>query len=321
MGRIKRILDVKAVNQLAYQFEGSDHSVIFRNLHGNNSAALLDQYADNLDNTGDKIANRVSVWRHSNKYGVFQIDLEAHFDGSAKDNLPEFNAWLKRELLKAALTVERTHGYRSGNPSEPSASVSADTDDREANPANERAIEQLERAFRQCSDLDDPFDTVLVEVRHDKAPTRHHMTVSDGDIDPALYMTVRVGSREALYRFAAKTPHDSVLLTFVGFNECHRAVQRGDEAVRELALDTLHLLASHLPNDGPLATWSGIATYPKSHGRTGNPSGGHSTGMMVGVGIGAFIVGSMVTSAAYNSVVVGPLFRRIQDLEKKPPLP
>ena len=55
--------------------------------------------------------------------------------------------------------------------------------------------------------------------------------------------------------------------------------------------------------------------------REDNPSGGHSTGMMVGVGIGAFIVGSMVTAASYNSVVVGPLFRRIQDLEKKPPLP
>lgn len=133
MGRIKRILDVKAVNQIAYQYEGSDHSVIFRHLHGNNSAALLDQYADNLDNTGDKIANRVSVYRHSNKYGVFQIDLEAHFDGSAKDNLPEFNAWLKRELLKAAITVERTHGYRSGNPSEPSASDSGDGADREDN--------------------------------------------------------------------------------------------------------------------------------------------------------------------------------------------
>jgi hypothetical protein len=54
--------------------------------------------------------------------------------------------------------------------------------------------------------------------------------------------------------------------------------------------------------------------------RESNPSG-HSTGMMVGVGIGAFIVGSMVTAASYNSVVVGPLFRRIQELEKKPPTP
>ena len=55
--------------------------------------------------------------------------------------------------------------------------------------------------------------------------------------------------------------------------------------------------------------------------REDNPSGGHSTGMMVGIGIGAFIVGSMVTAASYNSVVVGPLFRRIQELEKKPPTP
>jgi len=55
-------------------------------------------------------------------------------------------------------------------------------------------------------------------------------------------------------------------------------------------------------------------------GRENNPSG-HSTGMMVGVGIGAFIVGSMVTAASYNSVVVGPLFRRIQELEKKPLTP
>lgn len=187
--------------------------------------------------------------------------------------------------------------------------------------ANERAIAQLERAIRQCVDLDDPFGTVLIEVQRDKAPTRHHMTVSDGDLDPAHYMTVRVGSREALFRFAANTPLDSVLLTTVSFHQCQNAVHRGDEAVRELALDTLHLFAAYLPSEGPLATWSGIATYPKKRGRTGNPSGGHSTGMMVGVGIGAFIVGSMVTGASYNSVVVGPLFRRIQELEKKPPTP
>jgi hypothetical protein len=65
---------------------------------------------------------------------------------------------------------------------------------------------------------------------------------------------------------------------------------------------------------------AGLREDADDSGRESNPSG-HSTGMMVGVGIGAFIVGSMVTAASYNSVVVGPLFRRIQDLEKKPPTP
>jgi hypothetical protein len=47
--------------------------------------------------------------------------------------------------------------------------------------------------------------------------------------------------------------------------------------------------------------------------REGNP-GGHSTGMLIASGVGGFVVGAMVTGAAYNSVVVKPLFRRVIEL-------
>jgi hypothetical protein len=117
--------------------ESSDQRLVHR-LIAQLRGPLLEQYADNLDNTGDKIAERVSVWRESDKHGVHLIDLTAYFDGSAKDNRAEFDAWLRRELIKAAHTVVRTHNLRSGNPSDPSASVDGDSTDREDNPAKFR---------------------------------------------------------------------------------------------------------------------------------------------------------------------------------------
>jgi len=48
--------------------------------------------------------------------------------------------------------------------------------------------------------------------------------------------------------------------------------------------------------------------------REGNP-GGHSTGMVIAAGVGGFVVGAMVTGAAYNAVVVKPMLQRLLELQ------
>jgi hypothetical protein len=52
----------------------------------------------------------------------------------------------------------------------------------------------------------------------------------------------------------------------------------------------------------------------KASKREGNP-GGHSTGMVIAAGVGGFVVGAMVTGAAYNAVVVKPMLRRVIELQ------
>ena len=52
----------------------------------------------------------------------------------------------------------------------------------------------------------------------------------------------------------------------------------------------------------------------KASKREDNP-GGHSTGMVIAAGVGGFVVGAMVTGAAYNAVVVKPMLRRVIELQ------
>jgi hypothetical protein len=128
MGKIKKILTTLEVIKIGSSLSDYGDRGLLTRLMAVERGPLLEEYADNLDNTGEKIAERVSVWRDSDKHGVFRIDLTAHFEGSAKDNRAEFDAWLRRELIKAIHTVAR---YRSGNPS---ALVDGDSADREDNP-------------------------------------------------------------------------------------------------------------------------------------------------------------------------------------------